>query len=326
MNGRLEKELSAEAKMQEKLKTLPKIFSEYYVYLRAAKKTYTTIGTYINYVIHFAKFHGNGQINDSFYKQVDTFDIEEYIISLETKEVNGQLKRIGSDIQCARWSGLCAFFDFLVKRNYITTNPVAKTTRPKNTSEHTVTYLTKTEIKRMIGVIDKNPSTIISTRDKAIIGLALSTGLRVTAITNLNISDINFAEGFISVIEKGNKSRNIMIGDNTIELLKEWIQVRNKEFSDLDTNALFISRKNVRITSKAVGDMIKRYAEQANINKHITPHKCRSSAATNLAAAGVDIQTIGNMLGHKSTNTTLRYVAVLDEKKKEAAGILDKLF
>ena len=99
MNGRLEKELLAEKKMKEKLKTLPKIFSEYYTYLRAAKKTYTTIGTYINYVVHFAKFLGEGEINDGFYKLVDTSDIEGYIISLETKEVQGQLQRVGSDIQ-----------------------------------------------------------------------------------------------------------------------------------------------------------------------------------------------------------------------------------
>lgn len=325
MNGRLEKELSAEKKMQEKLKALPKIFSEYYVYLRAAKKTYTTIGTYINYVVHFAKYLGNGKVDNDFYQDVNTSDIEGYIISLETKEVKGQLQRVGSDIQCARWSGLNTFFEFCVKRDYLKTNPVAKTTRPKNTEEHAVTYLTKPEIKRIMKSIDKNQSDIMRVRDKTIVSLALSTGMRVGAIVNLNIEDINFDENVIRVIEKGNKQRGIPIGENAAQLLQDWIVTRNKVFAHVDTNALFISRKNVRITSKAVGDMIRRYAEDAGINKHITPHKCRSSAATNLAAAGVDIQTIGHMLGHKSTSTTLRYVAILDEKKKEATGILDKM-
>lgn len=325
MNGRLEKELSAEKKMQEKLKTLPKIFSEYYIYLRAAKKTYTTIGTYMNYVIHFANFIGDGKIDSDFHKNAGTSDIEGYIISLETKEVGGQLQRVGSDIQCARWSGLNTFFEFCVKRGYIAENPVAKTTRPKNTEEHAVTYLTRPEIKRLMKAIDKNDSDVMRIRDKTIMTLALSTGMRVGAIVNLNVDDIDFDENVLMVIEKGNKHRGIPIGENTAQLLQDWIIVRNEVFADLDTNALFISRKNVRITSKAVGDMIKKYAEEAGINKHITPHKCRSSAATNLAAAGVDIQTIGHMLGHKSTNTTLRYISVLDEKKKEATGILDKL-
>lgn len=326
MNGRLEKELLAEKKMQEKLKTLPKIFSEYYVYLRAAKKTYTTIGTYINYVVHFAKYLDNGKIHDNFYKTANTSDIEGYIISLETKEIKGKLQRVGSDIQCARWSGLNTFFEFCIKRGYLVENPVAKTTRPKNTSEHTVTYLTRAEIKKIMHAIDKNQSNIMRIRDKTIVSLALSTGMRVGAIVNLNVEDLNFDEQVIGVIEKGNKSRSIYIGENAVQLLKDWIVVRNREFSDVDTNALFISRKNVRITSKAVGDMIKKYTTDAGINKHITPHKCRSSAATNLAASGVSIQAIAKQLGHSNISVTQRYVDVLKEETDKTVKVLDNLF
>lgn len=326
MNGRLEKEVLAEKKMQTKLKILPKTFSDYYTYLRAAKKTYTTIDVYINYVIHFAKFLGDGNIDENFYKEVGTSDIERYIISLETKEVNGQLKRVGSDIQCARWSGLNTFFEFLVKRGFLTANPVAKTTRPKNTSEHSVTYLTRAEIKRIMSKIDKNPSAIMRIRDKTIVSLALSTGMRVGAIVNLNVEDLNFDEQVINVIEKGNKSREISIGTNTVQLLKDWIMVRNKTFADVSTNALFISQMKMRITSKAVGEMIKKYTAEAKINKHITPHKCRSSAATNLAASGVSIQAIAKQLGHNQISTTQRYVDVLKEEKAKTVNILDNLF
>lgn len=326
MNGRLEKEVLAEKKMKEKLKGLPKIFSDYYTYLRAAKKTYTTINVYINYVINFANSICDNNINNDFYKTVETTDIENYLISLETKEVNGQLTRIGSDIQCARWSGLNTFFDFLVRRGYLTANIVAKTTRPKNTSEHTVTYLTKSEIKKIMGVIDNNSSAIMKIRDKTIMSLALSTGMRVGAIVNLNIDDLNFEEQTISVIEKGNKSRQISIGSNTAQLLQDWLSVRNERFKYIDTNALFVSQKNVRITSKAVGDMLKKYTAEAGINKHITPHKCRSSAATNLAAAGVSIQAIAKQLGHNQISTTQKYVDVLKEEKAKTVNILDNLF
>lgn len=326
MNGRLEKELTAEKKMQDKLKGLPKIFTEYYTYLRAAKKTYTTIGTYLNYVIHFAKFLEEGNVATDFYQKVGTTDIERYIISLETKEVQGQLKRIGSDIQCARWSGLNTFFEFCVKRNYLKENPVAKTTRPKNTSEHTVTYLTRAEIKKIMGVIDKNTSAVHKIRDKTIVSLALSTGMRVGAIVNLNVEDLNVDEQTISVIEKGNKSRQIAIGENTVKLLQDWIAVRNQVFNDINTNALFISQMKGRITSKAVGDMIKKYTSEAGINKHITPHKCRSSAATNLAASGVSIQAIAKQLGHSNISVTQRYVDVLKEEQAKTTKVLDNLF
>lgn len=326
MNGRLEKELLAEKKMQEKLKTLPKIFSDYYIYLRAAKKTYTTIGVYVNYVIHFANYVSNNKISNTFYKKVGTSEIEGYLISLETKQIDGQLARIGSDIQCARWSGLNTFFDFLVKRGYLAENPVTKTTRPKNNTEHTVTYLTKAEIKKIMSTIDQNPSDIMKIRDKTIISLALSTGMRVGAIVNLNVNDLNFDEKSISVIEKGNKSRQITIGDNAVQLLRNWLLVRNEKFKNVDTNALFVSQKNVRITSKAVGDMIKRYTAEAGINKHITPHKCRSSAATNLAAAGVSVQAIAKQLGHSNISVTQKYIDVLKEEKAKTVNVLDNLF
>ena len=326
MNGRLEKEIMAENKMKEKLSTLPEIFSEYYIYMRASKKTYTTINTYINYIIHFVKFIYKSNIPDDFYKNVKVSDIENYLISLEARNVNGQLVRTGSDIQCTRWSGINAFFEFLIKRNYITSNPVLKTTRPKNTTEHTVTYLTKSEIKKIMNQIDKNSSQVVALRDRTIVALALSTGMRVGAITNLNISDINFEEHTINVIEKGNKIRQISIGDNIVALLQDWVNMRKKVFADIDTNALFISQKKCRITSKAVGDMIKRYTASAGINKHITPHKFRSSAATNLAAAGVSIQAIAKQLGHSNVSVTQRYLDVLKEEKEKTVKVLDNLF
>jgi site-specific recombinase XerD len=326
MNGRLEKELLAEKKMQEKLKGLPKIFSEYYVYLRAGKKTYTTISKYMNYIVNFAASISQGKISNDFYKSISTSDIEGYLISLETREVDGQLVRTGSDIQCARWSGLNTFFDFLVRRDHIAVNPVVKTTRPKNNTEHTVTYLTKQEIKKIMNTIDKNTSQVTKVRDKTIVALALSTGMRVDAITNINITDINFEEKFIDVIEKGNKRRQIPIGDNMIELLIDWIKVRNKKFEGVSTSALFVSNKRVRITTKAVRDVVKKYSTQAGINKRITPHKCRSSAATNLAAAGVSIQAIAKQLGHSNVSVTQRYIDVLKEESDRSVKVLDNLF
>ena len=174
--------------------------------------------------------------------------------------------------------------------------------------------------------IDKNSSQVVALRDRTIVALALSTGMRVGAITNLNISDINFEEHIINVIEKGNKIRQISIGDNIVALLQDWVSMREKVFTDIDTNALFVSQKKCRITSKAVGDMIKRYTASAGINKHITPHKFRSSAATNLAAAGVSIQAIAKQLGHSNVSVTQRYLDVLKEEKEKTVKVLDNLF
>ena len=323
--GRLEKELQAEEKMQNKLKDLPKIFTEYYTSMRANRKSYTTINVYINNVLHFANFITNNKLTEDFYKNVSVNDVERYMISLETIKTKDGIKRIGDDILQSRWSSLNTFFGWLVKREYILNNPMEAVDRPRNNVEHKVTYLNRIEINKLFRMVDRNPSLVMAARDKALFSLAIATGLRASALTNINKEDIDWENSVINVIEKRQKTRQIPIGENMCNILRSWIDIRDEEFSDVDTSALFLSQKRSRLSPDAANDALRKYCQEAGIQKKITLHKLRASAATNLAAAKVDIQTIGKILGHNSTNTTLKYVAVLDENKKNAIGILDKL-
>lgn len=322
--GRLEKETQFYEKMKEKLKGMPKIIEEYCTSMRANRKSYMTVGVYINNVLHFARFVCDGDITEDFYKHITPSDVENYMIFLETKETSSGVKRMGDDILQSRWSSLNTFFDWCMKRGYIDKNPMGVVNRPKNNTEHKVTYLTKAEINKLFNAIDKNENEVFRMRDKTIISLALATALRVSALVNINVDDIDFQNNIIKVIEKRQKVREIPIGENTKNMLKELVEFREKISSEINSPALFLSKSYNRISVWDVGDMLEKYCDWAGI-KRITPHKLRASAATNLAAAKVDIQTIGNILGHKSTNTTLKYVAVLEENKKNAVGILDNL-
>lgn len=323
--GRLEKELQAEKKMQSKLKDLPTIFTEYYTSMRAKRKSYTTINIYINNVLHFANFITKNKLTEDFYKNISVNNVESYMISLETIKTKDGIKRTGDDILQARWSSLNTFFNWLVKREYISNNPMEAVDRPRNNVEHKVTYLNKVEINKLFRMVDKNPSPVMAARDKALFSLAIATGLRASALTNINKEDIDWENNVINVIEKRQKTRQIPIGENMCNILRTWIDIRDDEFSDVDTSALFLSQKRSRLSPDAANDALRKYCQEAGIQKKITMHKLRASAATNLAAAKVDIQTIGKILGHNSTNTTLKYVEVLDESKKNAIGILDKL-
>lgn len=323
--GRLEKELQAEKKMQSKLKDLPTIFTEYYTSMRANRKSYTTINIYINNVLHFANFITKNKLTEDFYKNISVNNVESYMISLETIKTKDGIKRTGDDILQARWSSLNTFFNWLVKREYISNNPMEAVDRPRNNVEHKVTYLNKVEINKLFRMVDKNPSPVMAARDKALFSLAIATGLRASALTNINKEDIDWENNVINVIEKRQKTRQIPIGENMCNILRTWIDIRDDEFSDVDTSALFLSQKRSRLSPDAANDALRKYCQEAGIQKKITMHKLRASAATNLAAAKVDIQTIGKILGHNSTNTTLKYVEVLDESKKNAIGILDKL-
>ena len=109
-SGRLEKEMLFYEKMKEKLTAYPEIFTEYFNSMRANRKSYTTIGVYINYLIHFAKFVTDDEIPPDFYLHITSRDVENYMISLETKKTKNGLVRMGDDILQARWSALNTFF------------------------------------------------------------------------------------------------------------------------------------------------------------------------------------------------------------------------
>ena len=323
MNGRLEKEMKFYGAIEEKLKTLPSVFNDYYISMRANRKSYTTINVYINNILHFINFLGDN-ISEDFYKHITASDIERYIISLETRETKNGIQRMGDDILQCRWSSLNNFFDWLMKRNYISINPMSTVNRPKNNTQHKVIYLTKVEINRLYRAIERNPNEVESIRDETLIKVALATALRISALLNLNIDDIDFDNNVINVIEKRQKVRSIQIGNNLQELLKNWIKIRNEVYANTETNALFLSNRTQRMSDDAANYMLKKYCKEAEI-KVITFHKLRASAACMLAKNGMPLKTIAKQLGHNSTELTQRYVAAFDEDNEKALNILDGL-
>ena len=323
MNGRLEKEIRSKEKMQLKLYELPEIFDEFYVYLNGDRKSYTTIERYINYVRDFMLYITKGKPNNNFYKDVTPTVIKRYISSLETQFKNGEIVRLGDEIQATRWSALNTFFNFLTEEDYIAINPMTKTKRPKVKTKHKVTYLTPEEIQFVLNKIEQEGRKKLKNRDLCIVALGLSTGLRVSAIVQINIEDINFNINKIKVIEKGNVTREVDIGNNMRGLLLNWIKDREIYFDAKDNPALFVSQHNKRMCTDAVRDLITKYT--VDLSKHITPHKLRSSAAMNLYSSGVGILSIASILGHENITTTQRYTSAYDEEKENATNILDNL-
>jgi integrase/recombinase XerC len=264
-----------------------------------------------------------GRPNNNFYKDVTPTVIKRYISSLETQFKNGEIVRLGDEIQATRWSALNTFFNFLTEEDYIAINPMTKTKRPKVKTKHKVTYLTPEEIQFVLNKIEQEGRKKLKNRDLCIVALGLSTGLRVSAIVQINIEDINFNTNKIKVIEKGNVTREVDIGNNMRGLLLNWIKDREIYFDAKDNPALFVSQHNKRMCTDAVRDLITKYT--SDLSKHITPHKLRSSAAMNLYSSGVGILSIASILGHENITTTQRYTSAYDEEKENATNILDSL-
>lgn len=324
MSGRIEAENKLREKIEEKLNTLPLIFRAFYNYMEADHKSYSSIKHYIEYVANFMYAVCENPTN-TFYEDVTVPQIREYIISLRRRIENGKEVKNSDSIQASRWSAMNAFYNFLLMDDYIEVNPMTKTKRPKNKKEKPIVYLEQNEINDIVEKIKKESKPQFVNRDLAILMLGVGTGIRVGALVQINVEDIDFKENTIHVIEKGDKERYLRFGTNTRNILSAWLIDRATYFDDADTDALFISQHRQRITTVGVNKVLNKYADGIN-GKHITAHTMRKSAATNMVKNGVDIQTIADILNHQNIQTTRKYAAVLDENKQNATNVLDSMF
>lgn len=323
MNGRVEIENKIQKKIEEKIKRLPCIFNDFYNYLESDGKSYGTCERYVDYVCDFMKYVSSEPAED-FYKNVSVADVRAYISSLRRRNERGEEIKNGDSIQASRWSALNTFYNFLVMDDYVEVNPMTKTKRPKDKTTKEIVYLEKDEINQILDKIREDDGNKFMNRDLAIVILGISTGLRVGALVQINVEDIDFRLNTIKVWEKGGKERAIKFGNNTRAILSQWIIDRETYFDKLETNALFISQWKDRITTEGLRKVLKKYTK--DLDKHITPHSLRKSCATQAYMAGTDIRTIANMLGHNSTSTTLKYAAAVDSKRDEMIESLDNLF
>lgn len=323
MSGRIEKESNAKDKMLKKLTVLPEVISDFYYWMDARDKTYTTMRNYINHVVEFMMFFTKNKKDNMFYKKVRDVDIERYITSLRTKNVSGVDVNIGDDVRAAKWSSLNTFFKFLAQKRYIDNNPMLLTERPKIRTTHDVTYMTPEEIETVFERISEEANKKCKNRDMCIVALGLGTGLRVSAIVNINIEDIDFITNTIKVVEKGRKVKEVKFAEKLKNLILIWLKDRELYYNGGETGPLFYSSRLQRISVDSVEYLVKKYTD--HLPKKITPHKLRSSAAMNLYGAGVDILTIASILGHENVTTTQRYTKAYDENKTKAANILDSM-
>ena len=325
MSGRHEKEINIERKIKNRLDNAPYIVSEFYYSLIGSGKTYDTAYAYINYVlsfINFMKLENKSQFNsEKFYERVKPLHINKYITSLRTKHVNGKAERASDSIRSVQWSALNTFFQFLVP-DYIQSNPVANTQRPKMKDNPKVTYLTPDEISKVLSNVEKTAPIKFKNRDLCIMKLGFSTGLRASALIGIDIDDIDFKHNQIRITEKGDYDNYVMFGDNLKTQLVAWLGDRKKYFPKCNSSALFISSFNRRISDDMVAVILKQYSDGV-IDKHVTPHVMRHSCATNLYEATGDIYLCAKQLNHKQVSTTQRYAELSNEKQKHAANILD---
>lgn len=202
-------------------------------------------------------------------------------------------------------SGLKSFFNYLELDGYIDINPTALIDSPQVGLKLPVT-LSIEEIDSILEVIDV--STPEGTRNYAVIETLYSCGLRVSELVNLKFSDLFFKEGFIRVRGKGNKQRLVPISEIAIQKIENYLHYRAKiNVKKGNEDVLFLSARGTAISRITIFHYVRKYSEEAGIEKEISPHVFRHSFATHLLERGANIRVIQEMMGHEKISTTEIY-------------------
>lgn len=240
-------------------------------------------------------------------------DISKNVLQLQLEDLQSfaaaiHEKGIGPTSQARILSGVRSFYRYLLLDGYIDADPSELLESP-NLGKHLPEVLSTQEVDKLENVIDL--TTKEGQRNKAIIEVLFSCGLRVSELVNLKLSQLFLDEGFVQVIGKGRKERLVPISQRAIKELNLWFYDRKQlNIKTGEEDYVFLNRRGSHLTRTMILIMIKKEAEKAGIKKTISPHTMRHSFATALLQGGADLRAIQAMLGHEDIGTTEIYTHI----------------
>lgn len=278
---------------------------EYIQYLRQVKKSsQNTILSYERDLINFLKFLDENKIGEI--NEINQTTVRTYTFQLQ------QLGRAASTISRSIAS-LRSFFQYLLNHNVIQKDPTMDLNSPK-IEKKIPQILTLEEVETLIN--QPNLMDEKGIRDKAMLELLYATGIRVSELVSLQISDINIDLGYIKC--SNSKERIIPLGSKAIEALNKYIYfTRPCMIKNENEIKLFVNCSGTQMTRQGFWKIIKNYSKKANVHKKITPHMLRHSFAAHLIENGADLHTVQEMLGHSDVSTTQIYNHINKNKIRE---------
>ncbi|WP_211673480.1 tyrosine recombinase XerC [Moritella sp. 5] len=207
-------------------------------------------------------------------------------------------------------SALRSFCDYLVLQGDLTANPAKGVSAPRQ-HKALPKNLDVDEINQLLSVsntVDADDPFLVL-RDKAMMELMYSAGLRLDELVNLDLTDVKLREKTMRVIGKGNKQRQLPIGNIAITALQAWLAVRG-EYADNAQPALFVSQLRRRISHRSVQSRMAKWGQQQTLTSHVHPHKLRHSFATHMLESSGDLRAVQELLGHANISTTQIYTSL----------------
>ncbi|MCC6716197.1 MAG: tyrosine recombinase XerC [Gammaproteobacteria bacterium] len=202
-------------------------------------------------------------------------------------------------------SVLRAFFRYLVRGGKATHNP-AELVRAPRAPRRLPKALDVDQAARLVEIADGTEEAGIAARDRAILELMYSCGLRVSELVGLDMRDVDLREAQVTVLGKGRKQRKVPVGRHAVRALQHWMRVR-PSWTAAETQALFLARRGARLTARAVQQRVRRWAIRQGLDTHVHPHMLRHSFASHVLESCGDLRAVQELLGHADISTTQIY-------------------
>ena len=279
-----------------------KYIEKYLDYLKVVKKySNKTILSYYDDLIEYNEFLGNN------FKNILNIDIDitkEYLKYLYERGINkNSISR--------KLSSIRGFYNYLVKEEILTSSPFNSIPNPKK-DLYLPKFLNDKELNKIFSVCSEN--TPSDERDTLIIELLYATGIRVSELVNIKISDIDINERTIKVVGKGSKERMVIFNNHTKKAIEIYLNDGYHEFNKLSSGYLILNKDGNKLSERYIRNIINKLVTKAGLDIKISPHTFRHTFATDMLEDGSALMTVKELLGHESLNTTSIYTHVTNEQ------------
>ncbi len=267
----------------------------------AIEKGYSpnTVSSYLRDLRDFTSFTGPGKD----ITEIEQKDVRAYVYSLNTRNKSSSVAR--------KMSALRSFFKFLIRDKIITTDPLVGISMPRK-AKYIPVFLTVDEVFTLLETPGEGDA--FALRDKAILEILYSTGMRVAELVALDMNTLDFDTAMIKVTGKGHRQRLVPMGRPAIVALEKYLAQREllirqaiQSGKQMEIDAVFLNGRGGRLTARSVERLVKMYGRRAGITARVTPHALRHSFATHLLEMGADLRSVQELLGHASLSTTQKY-------------------
>lgn len=287
------------------------------------------IYSFLEYLIDIKDINGSVKhITTDIIDSVTPMEIDDYKLYLRQYESEGTIRTNGKGSVKRNLTSIRGLYNYLYTNDVIKNNPTAKVKVPK-LDQKAIVLMDNDESASLLNAARNGDNLhdrrkifheLYGLRDTTILSVLLGTGVRVSELVGLNITDLNLKNNSMRVIRKGNKDDIVYYSDELTEILKEYLEYR-KHLDPIEghEDALFLSSHRKRIGVRTIELMVKKYSLEGGINKHTTPHTLRRTYGTRLYESSSDLYLVAETLGHSSVETTKKHYAAMSEARKKAA-------